>query len=360
MYSLIFPFSEINSAVFQNAAIYLNSRDTGNQFIVFAPSEFIGCYFHAHVINEIKFDSFRNYSDVSNYLLKPFSKSDPKTWLSAQVPNYLHQRILHALPVSMFHSLPPYLKSDYKSRRFLFQSGIYKSIKRISKASGYDFLGTGNYINLASMQQFSYDQKDYFTNHFKNLELMILGGGLQNSLSRQLFTDNWLVRLQNNDQNYLDFFKMNTFISKNPKTIFIRTRNIPGPASVHNTNIEMLDNLVNKLLNNGYSVINSGTPTFSLDIYNHRYLQVDHNLPVVVQQFLASKCYKTVTSAEAGLFTAWAASDIPLVTFGDEWSVTNLPEKISLLRARLKLGITDYSIGNGKSYAIIKKVFDFN
>jgi len=153
---------------------------------------------------------------------------------------------------------------------------------------------------------------------------------------------------------------MNNFISKNQKTIFIRTRNIPGSASIHNTDTEMLNNLVNKLLNNGYRVINSGTPTFSLNIDNHRYLEVHHNLPVVVQQFLASKCYKTVTSAEAGLFTAWAASDIPLVTFGDEWSVTNLPEEVSLLRARLKLGIIDYSIGNGKSDAIIKNVFDFN
>lgn len=360
MYSLIFPFSEINAAVFQNAAIFLNNKKTGNEFTVYAPTELIGCYFHANTINEIESQSFQNYSTVSRYSLKPFSKSQPKSWLSSQVLNHLHQRVLHSLPVPIFHFLPEYFRSDYKSRKFLFKSGIYKSIKAISKNLDHDFLGTGQYKNLATMQNFSFDQSDYFKNHFRNLELMIMSGGLQNSSSRQNFTNRWLKSLSRKDIDYFDFLNIENFISKNNKVVFIRTRNISGSASIHNTDVDMLENLVKELLKNGYSVISSGTPTFSLCVKDSHYLEASHNLPVVVQQYLASQCFKTVTSAEAGLFTAWASSDMPLVTFGEEWSMTNLHDKISLLDARLKVGVIDSSIGNGNNTEVINKVFNFH
>lgn len=357
MYSLIFPFSEVNAAVFQNAAIFLNNKKTGNQFIVYAPVEFVGCYFHANTVVEIKSQSFEPYSKVMNYSLKRFSKSQPKTWWNYQVLNYMHQRILQALPVPMFHFFPGYFRSDYKQRKFLYHSGVYRSLKLISKKLDHDFLGTGQYKNLATMQRFSFDQADYFTNHFKNLELMITSKGLQNSSSRETFTNKWLQSLSRSDKNYLDYLDIENFITKRNKVVFIRTRNILGAASHHNTDIDMLKNLVNELLKNGCSVVNAGTPTFSLCVKDSHYLEVNHNLPIVVQQSLASQCFKTVTSAEAGLFTAWAASDIPLVTFGEEWSVTNLRDKISLLEARSKVGITDSSIGDGNNIEVLNRIF---
>jgi hypothetical protein len=40
--------------------------------------------------------------------------------------------------------------------------------------------------------------------------------------------------------------------------------------------------------------------------------------------------------------------------------MTNLHDKISLLDARLKVGVIDSSIGNGNNTEVINKVFNFN
>jgi hypothetical protein len=336
----------------------LNHKNTGEKFAVYSPGEFIGCYFHAQEIHEIHSVNFDNYSSVSNYSLKYFSKSDPSSWLRSQYSEYLLNNILHTIPRQFFHMLPAYLKADYKARKFLFKTGIYKNIKQIAQLNHNKFLGTGQYVNLASMEKLDYDIHNFLNIQFKNLRLMILDGALQNSVDRESHTMSWVNSLSQNDEHYLQFESMLNFISDNEKTIYIRTRNIPGSASAHNTNIGMLKSLISTLLQNNFKVINSGTPTFLLEINNPRYLEISHNLPVVVQQFLASKCLRTVTSAEAGLFTAWAATDIPLITFGQEWSITNLPEKISLLEARSKLGILDSSIEDGQNTELIRNVFD--
>jgi hypothetical protein len=151
--------------------------------------------------------------------------------------------------------------------------------------------------------------------------------------------------------------KMEGFIKANSKVAYIRTRNIKGQADVHNTDSERLLLLTNSLLALGWAVLNTGTPTIELPITDSKYLEVSHNLSIGHQFYLASKCNARVMSAEAGLFVAWAATELPLILIGEEWSVTNLDPPISLIKARQSIGIQDQRLRTDFTTSEIAKIF---
>lgn len=355
--AISFPFSEINAAVFQNAGIYLHQKVYGNQIAAYSPQEFLGCYFHANEVHEIVPTTFDNYSEVSNYRLSTFSRNDFTSWFGAQLPNYLYQTFLSKLSPKLFHLLPAFFQADYKMRKYLHQSGIYRFVVTTCKEFGEEFLGATSYFDLATMTQLKCDSKEAFRVHFRNLQKMILEGGIQSTQNRAEFFQKWQSNPRISMIQLSDFKAAKEFIGSGEKVFFVRTRNISGTASVHNTNLTMLRFVILEALRNGHKVVSSGTPAPRLDIKHPSYFEFSHNLPVVVQQFLAEKCDRIVTSAEAGLFTAWAATDLPLITFGREWSVTNLTAELSLLEARRTLGLKDFSIGDGTDLDLIRHVF---
>ena len=174
-----------------------------------------------------------------------------------------------------------------------------------------------------------------------NLNQMIQDGAILTLKQIQSFSTNHEISnsLSNEDQEL--FNKAEAFIDSNFKVVYIRTRNIDGQAAAHNTNPVKLQLLVETLLSMGWSVLNTGTPTIELEIDNLKYLEFHHNLPIAAQFYLASKCRARVMSAEAGLFVAWAATEMSLVLIGDEWSVSNLQEPVSLIDSRQKISIQD-------------------
>ncbi len=344
-YGLVFPFSEINTAVFQNAAIYHRMQTHDDTFTVFAPREILSCYFHAKQKVELIDLPFENYSEVSNYSLRQFSKNNPMTWISAQVLSYSWQRLSNKLPRRIFRLLPPYFQADYKMRRYLYRSGIYLRVRRWCKQHKLHFLGPAHHTDLEYMRMTSRGKGVDWDLRFRQLERMILTGAI---LRKSEMSEEFLkLQSTSSESERHVIASLKSIIDSDKKVFWVRTRNISGAASVHNTDAQFLLGIVRELLVRGFVVINAGTPTVRLGVSHDNLFEFDHNLPVIVQQYLASKCTAVITSAEAGLFVAWAAAEIPLITFGMEWSVQHTVSQVSLLSARKKIGIRDFSLGQG-------------
>lgn len=342
-YGLVFPFSELNAAAFQNAAIFHRRRLHGDSFTVFAPPEILGCYFHANNLVPIDNLPFENYSEVSNYRLKTLSRRDPLSWFSSQLPSFYWQKYSNRLPRSCYRLLPAFLQADFKMRRYLFRSGVYSRVKNSCKQRSIEFLGSAPALNIESMRSIRRGVVVDWELWFEQLSRMISSGAVLNKSEIRRRCSGEIKNLSL--EQTTTFQQISSFIEDHKDVIMVRTRNIPGIASAYNTDPAFLLSSVTCFLERGFSVINSGTPTIHLEIQHKNLLQVDHNLPVLVQQYLGSKCLYVMTSAEGGLFVAWAATSIPLITFGIEWSVANTKSCISLLEARKSIGIHDLNLG---------------
>lgn len=343
-YSLLYPFSEVNYAVFQNAGIFLRKSSEMCHMKVFTPSEFTVCYFHADSIEQISPLPYSNYSEVSNHHYPEFSKRDVRTWFNPQTINFLIQRFQQSLTAKQFHRLPARLKSDYKMRKYLFDSGIYKRIKVAERKTKRIFLGTSIYFDLGLFEKYKCDNNEAMQRNFENLYKMIISGGILSvdEILKLLPKSEKLIQAFSNDEK--SFRLAHNFITKNKRVAFVRTRLINGTAQAHNTDPESHRLLVVTLLELGYSVISLGTPTIKLGILDTKYLEIDHNLSIGSQFYLAAKCEIRVMSAEAGLFVAWAATGLPLVLIGREWSEANLLRPVSLIKARKLIGLPDTTL----------------
>ena len=352
--SLVFPFSEVNAAVFQNAGIFHLKKRKNFHVMVFTPEEFASCYFNADIISKIDNLPYQNYSEVSNYSLKILSRKDLKTLFGAHIFNYLLQIFQAQIPAKLFHRLPVLYKSDYKARKFLIRSNIYKEIKSKSRLQDFEFLGTANYVDLANMTHHRCNIMESMEFNFENLASMIRSGGVFKVESIKADMEIELAGRNALDAKNILFEKVKNFIQLRNSVAYVRTRNISGAASGHNTKQKDLLVLINGLLKLGYSVVNTGTPTIPVPISDRNYLEVNHNFTILEQMYLASLCSIRVMSEEAGLFVAWAAIDMPLVTFGREWSITNLKRPISLIKARQSIGIRDIQLGEDLTFSVIR------
>jgi hypothetical protein len=355
-YNLCFPFGEVNAAVFQNASIYHLKKRLKIQTKVFTPREFSGLYFHADQIVPIEVLPYREYGEISNYRFKEFKKKKIETWLNPQVPNYILQRIQQKLPPVIFHNLPIYFQSDYKHRKYLIKSGIYSECMRFSKKEGDTFLGTGTYKDISTGTLYKCNIHEEMSRNFTKLSDMIADGFVLKNSKIKSWETHVFDELQWNESQEGLYSSIQDFININESVAFIRTRNILGAASSHNTNIEELRVLIEELLKLGYAVLNTGTPTISLPIQSKKYKEVSHNFSIKLQMLLASKCKLRIMSEEAGLFTAWAATEMPLVLFGKEWSMQNLENPISLLAQRKSIGIQDIRLGQSISKQNIQQL----
>jgi len=141
-----------------------------------------------------------------------------------------------------------------------------------------------------------------------------------------------------------DLICINNFVeSKRPK-IILRTRNFSKKAKVHNSNPGINRGIVNELIKKGAYVMNLGCPLFALGIKSDFYCEIDHNLTFDLELAFCQIADASMMSAQAGLFSAFAASWIKLIQFDDEWSMANLARPISLFESRKKIGMLDIDI----------------
>jgi hypothetical protein len=307
----------------------------------YTPSEFAGCYFHSTDVEELSPLPYKDYSEVSNYHFSEFSKKRIKTWLNPQIPNYLIQIIQQSLPTYLFHKLPAKVKSDYKMKKYLYSSGIYKEIKNRERQNGSHFLGTSIYFDLNKFEAYKCDNSQAMQRNFENLNQMISERGILTKKQILVWGRELETRSTRNSDDSDSLEKASNFILENQNVAYVRTRTISGVAQVHNTDVVAHRLMVETLLGEGFAVLSLGTPSIELGIVNRKYLEISHRLSIKSQFYLAEKCAIRVMSAEAGLFVAWAATELPLVLIGREWSETNLSNPVSLIKTRKEIGITD-------------------
>ncbi|CAN2170583.1 hypothetical protein MCEMRH37_00037 [Candidatus Nanopelagicaceae bacterium] len=336
---LVFPFNEVNAAVFQNAGLWAAKRNFGVETTIYTPNQFRGLYFSVDKILEILPLPFRTYQEVSEHEPNTISKKEISTWLSKGSVNYLHHKTLEMLPANVFHALPAWLRSDYKTNKYLNRSGILRMTSQnfysYNPRASSKFLGDGLYFNLAKYEKKKKNLREYFQYSFENLYEMISS---QNINYGSPLTDSE-ASVIDTPLDFLSRVKYDT-----PK-IFLRTRNINSSVSFQNAPVPELTAVVNELLRNGFVVINSGVPAASLGISDENYLEYSHNLPIETEMKLANKCDYVMQTAWAGLFTAFASFHKPLITFSEEWSLTNILKPVSLLKARERIGIKDIQLG---------------
>jgi hypothetical protein len=93
-------------------------------------------------------------------------------------------------------------------------------------------------------------------------------------------------------------------------------------------------------LKESFCILNLGNPAMPLDIYD--YYEVSHNMSISDEFLICGAATACIMTAEAGLFTAFAASNLSLIQYDDEWSVSCVD--VSLFDARIKAGLQD--LGN--------------
>lgn len=337
---LVFPFNEVNAGVFQNAGLWAAKQKYGISTSVYTPRHFEALYFATDEIITISPLPYHTYGEVGKHEPNIISKKNISTWLTKGTLNYFHHKLLELAPTDIFHALPPIVRSDYKTRKFLIKSGIldlceanfYSNNPKNSSA----FLGDCLYFNLAEFKKIRKNLTEYFQYSFENLEKMILAKNIYFGVRE---FNNYELPLEETALNFLRNF--NPSIPK----IFLRTRNISNSVSFQNAPRSELRILIQELLNQDFVILHAGVPTLSLGIEHQNYLEFNHNLSLGGEMDLANKCDYIMTTAWAGLFTAFASFHKPLITFDQEWSLSNLKNPVSLLKARNMIGIKDINIG---------------
>jgi hypothetical protein len=129
------------------------------------------------------------------------------------------------------------------------------------------------------------------------------------------------------------------------KTFILITRNFKNKSTEHNTlsSLPHLEKLLNKLISNGYNIINIGFPPQSYNI-TENYLEIDESL---TQDELISLFYLSrgvLTAADAGGFITHYGSNVDFYVLNEEWSVTNTEINVSLIDSK-KTNLTFKLVG---------------
>lgn len=357
---IVYAFSEANHAVFQNAGMWALKHEAGTDTWGYAPREYLGLYWSMDVGILISPPPYREVRDVYETQKSSVMRRDPRTWFSSGSRNHARNLTLGLLPSAILHKLPMRIRHDFKSRKFLFDSGVFKLCKNhfinahlppmdLSDVStGWssqrenrdkiNFLGTGMYRDLRTLNLLKHNLVDHFQTSFEALNYQ-LNSGVFAPFGPEFSP---LIELQNSNPKIREII---AWMRSRPKTIFLRTRNINNNVRFQNAQPHFLAPLIRILIDEGVGVINSGIPPMKLDIFHENYLEFDHHLPIDIELSLSTHASRLMNTAWAGLFTAVSTLKHPLITFDTEWSVRNLPSSISLLRTRKHQGFKDINLG---------------
>jgi hypothetical protein len=100
--------------------------------------------------------------------------------------------------------------------------------------------------------------------------------------------------------------------------VLLGTRNFKQKAITHNSKVSFLKHLIEELLKEGFCILNLGTPAMPLDINNNDYYEVSHNMPIDDKCLICGAATACIMTAEAGLFTAFAATNLSLIQYDGE------------------------------------------
>jgi hypothetical protein len=126
--------------------------------------------------------------------------------------------------------------------------------------------------------------------------------------------------------------------SPDERVVYLRTRNYRNKQLIHNTKSGTVIGLVDRLLQNGISVINIGSPALQLSdnlyIRNHdNYREFDNLLSIDDELTLLNGLI--ICGADAGLFVLMCCLPNPIICLTHEWSEFL---GVKLMDARLNAG----------------------
>jgi len=336
---VVYAFSEANHAVFQNAGCWKLKRDLNIDTWAYAPREYLQLYYSANCRIQIP-PPYHSSTEIQRYFLKPVSKKQIKTWFTREGFYAFKGMLLDLLSARIFHSLPASFVHDYKSKRYLFESGLYKFCKSHFEQNAKEttlFLGTTLYTNPGNLDKFRRNLTQHFEISFQNLQEQIEDGSFSN------FRVDFEA-LSNDEKSLIE--SLTAFIGSRKDVIFLRSRNLTNDIASNNGKSEELRPLILELLSKGVSIIHSGTPPVNLEITDKNYFELSHSFDVATELALARQCTSIMQSSYGGLFTAVTTVPTNLIIFDEEWSLSNLARPISLMSARKKAGCIDLKLGN--------------
>ena len=204
-------------------------------------------------------------------------------------------------------------------------------------SKGTHYFRINEYYNIAEQSVYE-NIMERFERDFQYLKYMIKNKHLYTSAINKNTTQLNKWRINNNGIEIITKY----FTAK--KKVLLRTRNYNTKAVVHNSNIEILRKIVSILLKNNIMVLNIGVPFMPLHINSVNYYELSHNLNFEEELLLCEDATANLMSAEAGLFVAFAASDINLIQYDTEWSVAHCEIPVSLMDARRDIEMNDLNI----------------
>jgi len=346
---VVHGFSEANQAVFQNAGLWKIKRDHGTLTWAYAPSEYLGLFWSADYRKLISPSPYASPAEVYKTQVSSVARRKPSTWFSSGARNHLRNVILGQLPASIYHKLPLGLKYDYKSRKFLIESGVYSLCQQNFFAENHNqredsrFIGTGAYTNIPELRNLRFNLENHFQVNFEILRDQIAQASLA-PFGSEYLARNKTSLTQDSVASFLKWRQNSN--GGGGGVIFLRTRNIQNNVAFQNAKPGFLQPIVLRLLSEGISVVNSGVPPMPLAITHEQYLEFSHELSVDIELSLAAESDFVMNTAWAGLFTAVSTLSCKLITFDAEWSVHNLLNPVSLLEARRESGMKDIVLGD--------------
>jgi len=307
-----FEFEELNAAVLANAQIYLyKKKHPETKIFVLAPAQFAKFYYHADKLFIFSNEKVKRYSKILEY--KP---------IGLQQKLYRFREKIYALASRFNLCRNFFYKAVFRTPRqnkFYIRSGLEgRLIKKASNLFGgkLSYIRINVYWDLVKMKALRPDLNAWFIDRFSDLYKMISEGAV--------------YQFDNN--------KKKSAVLK----CVLRTRNFKNKAVEHNSKAEVLKPLVECLLKKGVVVENIGVPHMPLDIKHKNYLEYSHNMSIEEEFIYCGLADCVILTAEAGLFTGFAATNLPLVQYDNEWSADHIG--IELFGARQKAGLRSLDV----------------
>lgn len=286
-----FDFEEVNSSVFRNAQIYQYKKNGGCLGVnVLVPKQFAALYFCADRLFIFKHKSIEDYRHILDYYP---SRVMAKFFFLSQIlyARLSVRRFLRDFFYWVLYKTP-------RQQKFFVGSGLERSlINKIQQdfpQLGLRYKRVNDYYDVAIMSPVPGNLGLWFKSNFEYLYKMI--------------EDGYLLQCCSEIQP--------TLLNR----IVLRTRNLKNKATVHNTNVDIVQPLVVALLNHGLTIQNIGLPHMPLGINHPNYSEFSHTMSISEEVKFCSTFDAVLLTAEAGLFTAFAATDLSLIQYDNEWS----------------------------------------
>lgn len=335
-----FDFEEVNSAVLRNAQIYCAKKNNSIEYYCISPENFAFLFKNCNGVFKISntnLDSFsiKNYISVLEYrenkLIIYFNLYFNKTL-------FLISPLLYFLGVKL-NIVSNFYRSD-RQRKFFIGSGLERfclNNLNIDRDKFIYFRGN-DFLDFYESSFKHLTLNDHFIKQFKYLYTMISESSLYDPLIE-------IKQLE------IKFPKIIKFLSSKNTKIVLRTRNFKNKATTHNTKKDLVLPIILNLfeIDPNILILNIGNPLLRLDISNDRYFELEGNLDIEDEISLCKLSNAAMMTSEAGLFTAFAASNIRIIQIDEEWSMYSISEKVSLFEARSCAGLLDIDIRSLKS-----------